>query len=129
MKTFTQPAGSQARLRFRFGNAKLITVPPTVCLPLNSWIPTGIGLLWGSLRNQFSTVVATEEGQVISRNPEASGLSTRGSGLCCVCEQEGSEIAQNPIVTSVHRKGVIWKQFRFQPSKPQELKGTSVRVE
>ena len=99
-------------------------LPPTELLD-SDWDWPALGLS----EKPVSAVAATEEGQVISRNPEDSSLSTRGSGLRCVCEQEGSEIAQIPIVTSVHRTGVIWKQLRFQLSKPQELKGTSVRVE
>lgn len=76
----------------------------------------------GSLKNWLSSAIATEERQVIL---ESQGIQVPPdwSQLCYGCEQGGSKLAQNPAVTLVPRKGVIWNQLRSQPLKTPVVEG------
>ena len=91
----------------------------TVHRPTKSWTQLKQLNTRRALTKWLSSAIATEERQVISRNPGNSSPSRLGSQLCYGCKQGGSKLAQNPTVTLVPRKGVTWNQLRSQPSKPQ----------
>lgn len=95
MMKFTQPASGNARRRFRLGNSKLITVPPTVRLLLDSWDSGWDWTTLGLPGKLASSAVATERSSHFQESRDSSP-PRRGSGCAMVVNEKAVKLSRSP---------------------------------
>lgn len=118
MMKFTQPASGNARMRFRLGNSKLITVRLLLDSWDSGWVWTTLGLPW----KLASSAAAAEKSSHFQESRDSSP-PRRGSRLCNGCERKDGEIIKEPrtqlLLTTGPREGIIWNQLRCSPQHPK----------